>query len=460
MNNNSQPYYSYIGRVNLRNFLEKNELFSELSEGNVIDTCFFCNKNIVGPYIRLNNGKLLCKDCAEELKYIRYPEKYQKALEEYLLKREARKLAYEDFISKLDVIKKIEKIRDSQIYPGVLIFISIFLMLSCATSGTGSAGWYKFLFFSIIINTVIFVRMEKATSKLEKEKENKIKEWNRINKEPEKPEIKEFYDPTAELTERDKKILEIFDYWPGYPPYWRYLRDKVLQRDNYSCQITGCPSRTNLQIHHKIPIYKGGSHRIDNLITLCEFHHALVPEKGHTRILSEIITDFFTMVRAHYRQGHYVNAHVRRKHLADRSDIARIISNFGLSCPKCGSRDLKYDINEGRNKVYVWCNGCYYRIEIDQKLPEEIGPIITSMFNVNKNKREWDYNDIKNFNTIKYREVDKNKKITNSPKKNSDNYSLICPRCGSKLVKKYGKFGYFYGCSAFPRCRYTRSIKK
>lgn len=33
----------------------------------------------------------------------------------------------------------------------------------------------------------------------------------------------------------------------------------------------------------------------------------------------------------------------------------------------------------------------------------------------------------------------------------------LCPRCGGALIKRTGKFGPFYGCCNFPRCRYTRS---
>lgn len=35
----------------------------------------------------------------------------------------------------------------------------------------------------------------------------------------------------------------------------------------------------------------------------------------------------------------------------------------------------------------------------------------------------------------------------------------LCPECGGKLVEKNGRNGKFIGCSGFPRCRYTRSIK-
>lgn len=36
----------------------------------------------------------------------------------------------------------------------------------------------------------------------------------------------------------------------------------------------------------------------------------------------------------------------------------------------------------------------------------------------------------------------------------------ICPECGSKLIEKNGRNGRFIGCTGFPRCKYTRSIRK
>lgn len=32
-----------------------------------------------------------------------------------------------------------------------------------------------------------------------------------------------------------------------------------------------------------------------------------------------------------------------------------------------------------------------------------------------------------------------------------------CPQCGSPLLKRRGRFGEFWGCSSFPKCRYTRN---
>lgn len=36
--------------------------------------------------------------------------------------------------------------------------------------------------------------------------------------------------------------------------------------------------------------------------------------------------------------------------------------------------------------------------------------------------------------------------------------NMTCPKCGNKLTKKKGKFGYFIGCSNYPNCRFTRKI--
>lgn len=33
----------------------------------------------------------------------------------------------------------------------------------------------------------------------------------------------------------------------------------------------------------------------------------------------------------------------------------------------------------------------------------------------------------------------------------------LCPRCGGELKKRNGKFGEFFGCSNFPKCRYTKN---
>lgn len=33
----------------------------------------------------------------------------------------------------------------------------------------------------------------------------------------------------------------------------------------------------------------------------------------------------------------------------------------------------------------------------------------------------------------------------------------VCPKCGGKLILRHGRYGNFYGCSNYPRCRFTTS---
>ncbi len=50
------------------------------------------------------------------------------------------------------------------------------------------------------------------------------------------------------------------------------------------------------------------------------------------------------------------------------------------------------------------------------------------------------------------RSVEKHNKNFTIPKR----APLICPECGGTLVVRKGKRGEFYGCSNFPKCRYTK----
>ena len=53
----------------------------------------------------------------------------------------------------------------------------------------------------------------------------------------------------------------------------------------------------------------------------------------------------------------------------------------------------------------------------------------------------------------KYQEVSK-KDITEIPTEK------ICPKCGAPLLIRLGKFGRFYACSRFPKCKYTESLEE
>ncbi|WP_418971929.1 NERD domain-containing protein [Allofournierella sp.] len=40
-----------------------------------------------------------------------------------------------------------------------------------------------------------------------------------------------------------------------------------------------------------------------------------------------------------------------------------------------------------------------------------------------------------------------------------ENLKTKCPFCGNELVLRKGKYGQFWGCSTYPKCRFTRPIK-
>ncbi|MEK9134778.1 MAG: type I DNA topoisomerase [Patescibacteria group bacterium] len=53
----------------------------------------------------------------------------------------------------------------------------------------------------------------------------------------------------------------------------------------------------------------------------------------------------------------------------------------------------------------------------------------------------------------KYKEIKKDKISVETTDK-------ICPKCGSPLLLRLGRFGKFYACSGFPKCKYTESLKE
>lgn len=56
-----------------------------------------------------------------------------------------------------------------------------------------------------------------------------------------------------------------------YKSTWAETARAVKQRDGYRCK--GCGSTDSLEVHHVIPLSRGGTNHKTNLITLCEKCH-------------------------------------------------------------------------------------------------------------------------------------------------------------------------------------------
>ena len=62
--------------------------------------------------------------------------------------------------------------------------------------------------------------------------------------------------------------------------------------------------------------------------------------------------------------------------------------------------------------------------------------------------------DIINRSNIKDKNI-KKEHIKRIREERADDFNK-CPKCGSKLVQREGKYGSFMGCSNYPRCKYTK----
>jgi hypothetical protein len=366
----------FLGRVSLEQLLERNQAYNESLIDDAKSPCILCARTL-GHGILLNDRSFLCKGCYTEVALISYPERYESLRRHYVITKESRKLAKQAFVGRYEY-----KSNES-----ALVFFGWASLLLCFFH-------LGFLALSAILLALGYDHNSKDKAKLA-EWNSRRDEWERINPEPKEPEVRHFHDPAAILSARDQAILKIFNHWPGYPPFWKYLRAVVIAKDNSRCQVTGCPSRLELHVHHMQPVADGGTHAPSNLVSLCDFHHALEPEKGHERIWGDIKTRYFTLVCGHERSNraslgtHIVRPHLRRLQLVTLTELAELKASYGLSCPNCLSPDLQIDITPGRNVVRVTCSVCEKSTEGPQQLTEETGPLLAEILVVSRSKGRW-----------------------------------------------------------------------
>jgi 5-methylcytosine-specific restriction endonuclease McrA len=95
------------------------------------------------------------------------------------------------------------------------------------------------------------------------------------------------------IEEIENILLPIYDYWPSYPPDWKKrsaevrVRDGMCKKCRFKIRLSSVKKKgrrdREMHIHHIIPIAKGGNHKIENLILLCERCH----KKKHGHGFSE-----------------------------------------------------------------------------------------------------------------------------------------------------------------------------
>ncbi len=58
------------------------------------------------------------------------------------------------------------------------------------------------------------------------------------------------------------------------------MRRAARERDHCRCRFPGCESR-RVDLHHIVYWSNGGRTELDNLISLCKYHHMLIHERGY-----------------------------------------------------------------------------------------------------------------------------------------------------------------------------------
>jgi ssDNA-binding Zn-finger/Zn-ribbon topoisomerase 1 len=436
----------FLSRVRLAQLIERNEAYNESSVTDAKSPCIFCGKeSSCGIY--LNDKTFLCQQCYSEVALIAYPEKYEALRRQFVISREARCLAWECFAEKFE--HKSEK--------SSLVFWGLTSLLLAPLNLT-------FLVLTTILLVIGYAKNVADQRKTDRWLARKSA-WEQANPEPLEPELKHFHDPSAHLTEKDRLVLKIFNNWPGYPPFWTYLRAVVINRDSNRCQVTGCPSRLGLHVHHIRPVSMGGSHTPDNLVSLCDFHHALEPEKGHERIWRDIKTRYFTLVCSHERSNralpgtHAVRTHLRRLQLVTMDELRELTNTYGFHCPTCSEPKIKFSLFADKNIIRVECPNCNKSTEGAQQLTEETGPMLAEILAVSRNKGRWKAR----WDMLAERKgatwgAWSGQAVSAKRKEHKDKVearasALSCPKCGSpmKLVRPRptDTWKTFWGCTQY-----------
>ncbi len=183
---------------------------------------------------------------------------------------------------------------------------------------------------------------------------------------------------------------------------------------------------------------------------------SVLPElhEGEVLTLKELLpAQHFTQPPARYNEASLVKA-LESKGIGRPSTYATILSTI---------QDRDYvDKHDGK----------FYPSEIGEVVLELLVSSFEELFDYEYTARMEDHLDriesgrekwtqaMRDFYNHLSRELEKAGKEMRDIKTEAIETEDICDKCGSKMVIKWGKFGRFLACSAYPECRNTREIPK
>lgn len=119
-------------------------------------------------------------------------------------------------------------------------------------------------------------------------------------------------------------------------------------------------------------------------------------------------------------------------------------------------KDFKVsDINKDTDNPYTFiCNSLPSMSKGIQLLSGQKPDILTS----EQQKQIFDYVSANQYADKEARQQHKEKVLSLKDTISQNETENICPYCKTPLVLRKGKFGDFYGCTNYPKCRYTKNI--
>jgi len=207
--------------------------------------------------------------------------------------------------------------------------------------------------------------------------------------------------------------------------HWTKKELKRLSKDKYRV------------INDVFIINNGMSHQIDHVVVSPYEIFSIETKQYNGRITGTKYDKYW--VRKKRGKKYYYNNPIRQ--------------NYGHVKALCEL--LKIDESKIYNIVCIPSRHVYLKIQHD-------GEIVT---NITINEKILSYNeevlsDIDNIVDIIEKNNITDKKLRKDHIKNIRNNIIDkdtskCPRCGGQLVERKGRYGYFLGCSNYPKCKYT-----
>lgn len=124
-------------------------------------------------------------------------------------------------------------------------------------------------------------------------------------------------------------------------------------------------------------------------------------------------------------------------------------------CPVCSSPLVR---REGRNGSFIGCSNypkCrYVRREENEEKTGESCPLCGAPLVVKHDRRGRRFIGCSNYPNCNYVKRSPHASFTPEP------YRGSCPKCGGKLFKKHGPYGFYVECENYPKCDYRRSLRR